>query len=100
MREHGPRQFLELCLSMYVFNTVWMDVQDSLHTQPAEPLFIKSMRNVERSCESAVRSVVEKWHCEGKLETLATTKALGNDLLTSIETRRLPHSLSHPFSKS
>ena len=89
LRKRGAKQFLELFLSRYVFDAVWLRVQDHLRAKSGSRSLRKSAVGIERFCASVVRSVVENWHVEGKLERLPAKKRLGTTLIATIETRLL-----------
>src|SRR6266850_1203537 len=89
VRKRSANEFLALFLSRYIFNTIWIRVQDHLRAKSGSRYLRKSAVGIERFCTSVVKSVVESWQTDGKLEQLATKKSLGNALIDAIEERLL-----------
>jgi hypothetical protein len=87
LKKRGPRKILELFLSRYVFNTIWIQVQDTMRQQVGGQSLGKSMLPLERLCVSAVKSVLDEWETEGKLEGLARKRRLGALLMRTIASR-------------
>ena len=75
LKKRGPRKILELLLSRYVFNTIWIRSQDAMRKQVGGESLSKSMLTLERFCVSAVKSVLDEWETEGKLEGLSRKNA-------------------------
>jgi len=87
LKKRGPRKVLELLLSRYVFNTIWIQSQDPVRKQVGGQNLIKSMLTLERFCVSAVKSVLDEWETEEKLEGLTRKKRLGALLIKTIAFR-------------
>jgi hypothetical protein len=89
LRKRSPAEFLVLFLSRYVFNSIWIRVQDALRAKSGSQSLRKSAAGVERFCLAIVKSVVEAWDAEGKLEQLPAKSRLGNMLMETIERQLL-----------
>ena len=87
LKKRGPRKILELLLSRYVFNTIWIRSQDAMRKQVGGESLGKSMLTLERFCVSAVKFVLDEWETEGKLEGLSRKKRLGSLLIRTIASR-------------
>jgi hypothetical protein len=87
LKKRGPRKILELLLSRYVFNTIWVRSQDAMRQQVGGESLGKYMLRVERFCVSAVKSVLDEWETEEKLEGLTRKKRLGALLIRTIASR-------------
>jgi hypothetical protein len=90
--KRGTAGLLELFLSSYVFNTVWIRSQEAVRGKSGSRSLSKSMLGIQRFCTAAVRSVVTEWQAERKLEDLAVHRRSADTLIKTIETRLLKDS--------
>jgi hypothetical protein len=89
LRKRGATGLLELFVSSYVFNALWIRIQEAVRAKSGSRSLSKSMLDIKRFCTAVVRSVVAEWHAEGKLESLATKKRLAAAFMKTIEGRLL-----------
>jgi hypothetical protein len=89
LRKHGAKKILELVLSSYIFNAIWIRIQEAVRLEMGSHGLRNQMIGIERLCGSVVHSVLEEWKADGKLEELAIRRALGVALVKSIQTRLL-----------
>jgi hypothetical protein len=87
LKKRGAKQFLVIFLSSYVFNTVWIKIQESIREESGSQALGKSMLGLSRECTSVVKSVVDDWQAQKKLEQLLTKKHLGAALIKAIDVR-------------
>ncbi|HYR84752.1 MAG TPA: hypothetical protein VE422_11800 [Terriglobia bacterium] len=86
LQTKGKKGFLELFLARYVFNTVWIRIHDAVQTQiPDERLFATTMYEVESLCRSLVKSVLDEWETEGKLDQLERDSHIAESLIRRLE---------------
>ena len=96
LRKNGTKGFLELFLSRYLFNAVWIRIQDAVQTQIRSLRSqTKAMNDTERLCRSMVKSVLEQAETQGKLDRLHDDKQLAESLLRRLEDSFLPN--AEPF---
>jgi len=87
LKKRGPRKMLELFLCRYVFSTIWIRSQEAIRKQVGGRTLGKSMIEIERFCVSAVKSVLDEWEAEEKLEGLTRKRRLGALLMRTIAAR-------------
>ncbi len=92
LRKRGATGLLELFVSSYVFNTLWIRIQEGVRAKSGSRSLSKSMLDMQRFCTAVVRSVVAEWQTDGKLEALATKKRLAAAFMKAIEARLLEDS--------
>jgi hypothetical protein len=91
LRKRGPKKLLELTLSSYVFNFIWIRLQDTVRSKRGSEALADSMLAIERFCVSVVKSVFGEWDQEGKLDELPPKKHLGATLIRTIQERLVEH---------
>jgi hypothetical protein len=89
LRRRGANRLLELFLLNYVFNAVWIRIQEPVRSKTGSESLSKSMMRVKRLCASVMKSILADWQAEGKLEGLAGKKRMGSTLMQTIEARLL-----------
>jgi hypothetical protein len=78
----GIKGFVELFLSLYVFNAVWIEIQDLVRLRATNTKsFIASMKAVERVCCKLVRSELQR--SENKKKPGQT----GDEIMRALEDR-------------
>ena len=87
LRKRGSKKLLELFLSSYVFNTVWIRMQDAVRMKLGSRFLTNSIIAIERFCVSVVKSVLSEWDAAGKLDELPTKRRLGSTLIKTIQAR-------------
>jgi hypothetical protein len=86
----GLKGFIELFLSLYVFNTVWIEIQDSVRLRADDArAFEASMEVVERVCIELVRSEFQRWENKGNLDQLGHSAELCDAIMLDLEDRLL-----------
>jgi hypothetical protein len=97
---HGIKGFIELFLSLYVFNTVWIEIQDSVRLRARDTRsFEASLKAVERVCLSLVRSELREWEKKGKLDQLGHVRELGDAIMRALEDRLLELAQQSPIRR-
>jgi len=87
LRKRGSKKLLEFFLSNYVFNTVWIRMQDGVRLKLGSRFLINSMIAIERFCVTVVKSVLSEWDTAGKLDELSTKRRLGTTLIKTVQAR-------------
>jgi hypothetical protein len=100
LRKKGTRGFLDLFLSRYVFNAVWIRIQDAVQLQMPDQRFVTiAINDLETLCRSLVKSVLDEWETDGKLDRLERDKQLAESLIRKLEDCLLesrPHKEDEP----
>ena len=86
LRKKGTRGFLELFLSRYVFNAVWIRIHEAVQLQMQDQAFLTiAIKDLETLCRSLVKSVLDEWETDGKLARLDRDKQLAESLIRKLE---------------
>ena len=86
LQKKGTKGFLELFLSRYVFNTVWIRIQDAVQMQIQDQrLFTTTMHELDSLCRSLVKTVLDEWERDGKLDQLHSDRQIAESLIRRLE---------------
>jgi hypothetical protein len=86
----GLKGFIEQFLSLYIFNTVWIEIQDSVRLRVDDARsFEASLKTVERVCLELVRSEFQRWENKGELDQLGHSAELCDAIMLDLEDRLL-----------
>jgi hypothetical protein len=86
----GIKGFIELFLSFYVFNVVWIEIQDSARLTARDTRsFVASMKAVERVCFKLVRSELQRLEKKKEPGQFWKTPETGDEIMRALEDRLL-----------
>jgi hypothetical protein len=86
----GISGFIELFLSLYVFNAVWFEIQDSVRLRARDTRsFIASMESVERFCFKLVRSELRRLEKKKEPNQFWKAAQTGGEIMRALEDRLL-----------
>jgi hypothetical protein len=96
----GLKGFIKLFLSLYVFNAVWIEIQDLVRLRVDDARsFEASMKAVERVCLELVRSEFQRWENKGELNQRENSAEFGDAIMLDLADRLLELARQAPIRR-